>query len=123
MHNTWLVAKREYLEQIRGKAFKITTILVPALFVMIIGIIYLAGKNSGTGKHLAIASNDLVLAEKVQQQLTGDKDAHTNVEVVAPATDADRQELRQRVIQKNLDGYLWLHTEPGKSQPESTYES
>ena len=33
MHNIWLIAKREYLEQVRGKAFKITTILVPAIFV------------------------------------------------------------------------------------------
>jgi hypothetical protein len=30
MRNILLVAKREYLEQIRGRAFRMTTILVPA---------------------------------------------------------------------------------------------
>ena len=73
MHNIWLIAKREYLEQVRGKAFKITTVLIPALFVGIFSIIYIAGKNSGTGKHIVIASSDAVLAHRVQQQLVSDK--------------------------------------------------
>ena len=123
MHNVWLIAKREYLEQVRGKAFKITTVLIPVIFVGIFGLIYVASKNSGTGKHIAIASSDPELARNVQQQLIGDKDAHTTVEVVAPATEADRQQLTDRVDQKQLDGYLWLQTAPGQAQPTGVYES
>ena len=30
MRNIWLVARREYLEQVRGRAFKMTTFGLPA---------------------------------------------------------------------------------------------
>ncbi len=32
MRNLLLMARREYLEQIRGRAFRVSTILVPVLF-------------------------------------------------------------------------------------------
>jgi ABC-2 type transport system permease protein len=123
MHNIWLIAKREYLEQVRGKAFKITTVLIPAIFLGIFGVMYLAGKNSGTGKHIVIASNDGALAHRVQLQLLSDKEAQMNVEVVSPAGDAERQQLTDRVDRKDLDGFLWLQILPGQSQPSGTYES
>ena len=123
MHNIWLIAKREYLEQVRGKAFKITTILVPSIFIAIFGVMYLAGKNSGTGKHIAIASSDAVLAQRIGGQLSSDKDAQMKVEVIAPATEEDRQRLMERVDSKDLDGFLWLQMAPGQSQPTGTYES
>jgi ABC-2 type transport system permease protein len=123
MHNIWLIAKREYLEQVRGKAFKITTVLIPGIFVAIFSIIYVAGKNSGTGKHVVVASSDAPLAQRVQQQLLSDKDAQMVVEVVAPATDADRRQLAARVDHKELDGLLWLQAVPGQAQPSGTYES
>ena len=44
MRDIQLIAKREYLEQIRGKAFKITTILIPVIFAVVIAISVLAGK-------------------------------------------------------------------------------
>ena len=42
MRNLLLVARREYLEQIRGRAFRVSTILVPALFALIIFIAILS---------------------------------------------------------------------------------
>ena len=44
MRNVWLVAQREYMEQIRGKTFKITTILLPAVFIGIAAVMILPGK-------------------------------------------------------------------------------
>lgn len=123
MHNVWLIAKREYLEQVRGRAFKITTILIPAIFVAIFSIMYIAGKNSGIGKHIAIASPDAVLARRVEQQLAGNKAAQMTVDVLAPATPADRQQLADKVDRKELDGFLWLQSAPGETQPSGTYES
>ena len=52
MRDIWLIAKREYLEQVKGKAFKVTTILIPVVFIAIFGVIAIAGKNSGVGKHV-----------------------------------------------------------------------
>lgn len=123
MRNVWLIARREYLEQIRGKAFRITTIMVPLVFVGLFALIFLAGKNSGTGKHLVIASNDAALAEGIREQLVSEKEARTIVEVVAPAAPGDRDRLRQRVTAKQVDGVLWLETGAEDMQPKATYES
>lgn len=110
MRDIWLIAKREYLEQIRGKAFRITTILIPVVFVAIIGISYLAGKNSGSGKHIVVAASDAQLAEPIRQQLIADKDARMTVDVIAPVSGTDREQLISQVDQKRLDGFLWLET-------------
>src|SRR5215475_3996375 len=95
MRDILLIAKREYLEQVRGRAFKITTILIPVIFGVVIAISVLAGKYSGSGKHFVVASNDTGLADDVRQQLLVDKDANLTVDVlgIRTATDADRQRL------------------------------
>ena len=122
MRDIWLIAKREYLEQIRGKAFKVTTILIPVIFIAIFGVIALAGKNSGVGKHIAVATAEPSLAARIRDLLIADKDAKMTVEVVAPATDADRMELLTRVDQKQLDGFLWLEAPPD-GQVKATFAS
>ncbi len=69
MRNILLIARREYLEQVRGRAFKMTTFGVPAVFAAIVGVGYLSSLGLGSGKHLAVASNDPALAIEVRQQL------------------------------------------------------
>lgn len=114
-NNIGLIAKREYLEQVRGKAFKLTTILVPCIFIAIFGIGYLAGKNSGTGKHLVIAAADPALANQVKDKLMSDPASHTTVDVDAPAT--DRENLIHQVTSKQIDGFLWLEASPTDPTP------
>jgi ABC-2 type transport system permease protein len=110
MREIWLIAKREYLEQVRGRAFRITTILIPVIFAAVIAISVFASKNSGSGKHFVIASDNTGLADDVRQQLLADKDANLTVDVrsIQTATDADRQKLINEVMQKQIDGYLWI---------------
>ena len=48
--NMLLIAKREYLEQIRGRAFRLSTILVPLL------VIFLLGVSAVTGRKMAQAT-------------------------------------------------------------------
>ena len=38
MHEALLIARREYLERIRSKAFRISTVLIPTGFAVIFGI-------------------------------------------------------------------------------------
>lgn len=121
MHDTWLIAKREYLEQVRGKAFKITTILIPVIFAAVIGISVLAGKYSGSGKHFVVASNNATLAEDVRAQLLSDKEADLHVDVIAPATDTDHQQLIDQVTQKQIDGYLWLTEDASTGKTTAVY--
>ena len=122
MRNIWLVAKREYLEQVRGRAFKMTTFGVPAIFAAIIGIGYVSNLGLGSGRHLAVASNDAALANEIKSQLLGDKEAKTRVDVVAPASAADHDTLVNEVRNRKIDGFLWVETPPGQT-PTATYTS
>ncbi|MGA2809497.1 MAG: ABC transporter permease [Terracidiphilus sp.] len=122
MHNIALIARREYLEQIRGRAFRLSTILVPALFLVVVGIVYMAGRNTMSAKHLVIASPDAVLAEGVRARLLEDKGATSNVEVLAPAKPEDRAALVGRVQTRAIDGFLWIDAPAGRD-PTAQYES
>jgi ABC-2 type transport system permease protein len=122
MRNMFLIARREYLEQVRGRAFKMTTFGVPAIFAAIIGVGYLSSLGLGSGRHLAVASNDPLLASEIKGQLTGDKDAKSQVDVIAPATPADRAALIRQVQSKGLDGVLWVDNPQGQL-PTATYTS
>jgi ABC-2 type transport system permease protein len=122
MRDALLIAKREYLEQIRSKTFKVTTILIPVLFIFIFGSAFLAMKKSGVGRRVAIASNDVELASNLQRDLLSDKAAQMQVEVIAPATSSDHEALLKQVETKQLDGFLWLEAKPGEA-PTSVYES
>ena len=106
MRDVFLVAKREYLEQVRGRAFRMTTILVPAAFAFIIGIGYLSSIGLGSHKHVVIAADDAALASDIRRQMLSEKDAKATVDVIAPASDADRAELLKQVQSKAIDGYL-----------------
>jgi ABC-2 type transport system permease protein len=110
MHNVLLIAKREYLEQIRGRAFKFSTVLVPALIVGLLGVSYLTGHHAETGKHIAIAANSEPLAAAIRTQMLDNKDAKFTVEVVAPATAGERAALLQLVQSKAIDGLLSIDT-------------
>ena len=41
MRNMLLIARREYMEQVRGRAFRMTTVGLPAVFALIVGVGYL----------------------------------------------------------------------------------
>jgi len=122
MRDIWLIAKREYLEQIRGKAFKVTTILIPVVFAAIFGVIAIAGKNSGVGKHIVVATSDPSLAARVRDPLIADNDAKMTVDVVAPATETDRKNLLAEVDEKQIDGFLWLENH-ADGPAKATFES
>jgi ABC-2 type transport system permease protein len=106
MRNIFLVAKREYLEQIHGRAFKFSTVLVPLLIVALLGWTSITDRRSKAGVHVAIAAESAELADAVRRQMLDDKDAHFTVDVTAPASEQDRAALRNQVQSKAIDGLL-----------------
>jgi len=122
MRNTLLVARREYLEAVRGRAFKMTTFGLPAIFAAVIGVGYLSSLGLGSNKHLAVAAADPALGNEVRRQLLGDKDARAIVDVIAPANAADRAALVAKVQAKTIDGMLWLENRTGQA-PSVAYIS
>ena len=121
MNNVCLIAKREYLEQVKGRAFKMTTIGLPAVFAAIVGIAYLANLGIGANEHLVVASNDAGLASAIQTRLLVDKNSKSTVDVVA-ATDAERVAVLEQVETRRVDGLLWVEAPTGKL-PTATYYS
>ncbi|MGA7832210.1 MAG: ABC transporter permease [Terracidiphilus sp.] len=122
MHNILLIAKREYLEQIRGRAFKISTVMVPVLIVVLMVWSSWSEHNAGTGMHIAIASNSAPLANAISREIVADKDAKFTIDVVAPATEAERNSLQSQIQSKALDGVLTVD-ESANGVKSATYVS
>jgi len=122
MRNTLLIAKREYLEQVRSRAFRLSTIGLPAALALVFGVSYLSSLGLGGGKHMAIASSDVALANNLRQRLTSDKNSKADVDVVAPAKPEDRTLLTDKVKTRQIDGLLWIET-PAGGVPTATYYS
>ena len=57
MRNILLIAKREYLEQIRGRAFKFSTVALPLLVAALLAFSYYMDHKAGTGKRIAIVAD------------------------------------------------------------------
>ncbi len=122
MRNMLLVARREYLEQIRGRAFRISTVLVPAIILILFGVSGFTGRKLAGGRHIAIAADNASLADDIRADLLSDKEAHYTVDTVAPFTAQDRADLQTRLESKSLDG-LVIISNSGSASPSVTYES
>lgn len=122
MRNILLIARREYLEQIRGRAFKFSTVLVPLMIMVMLGASYFTSRNGAVNKHVAIAANNLPLANDIRSQLLEDKEAKFTVDVVAPASGQDRATLLNRLQNKAIDGLLTVDVSSG-GEPVATYTS
>ena len=122
MRNVFLIARREYLEQIRGRAFRLSTVGLPMLFAVIVGIGYAASLGLGTHKHLVVASSNLTLANDVRERLVRQKGSSAAVDVVWPATPEKRTALTGMIETRMVDGVLWI--EGGNNGlPIATYMS
>ncbi len=112
MRNMLLIAKREYLEQIRARAFLMSTIGLPAVFAIVLGIVYMASLGLGAKKHLVITASDAGLAAEIRSQLTADKDSKVNVDVVASPDASAKSSLLRELQSKSIDGILSLEAQP-----------
>jgi ABC-2 type transport system permease protein len=122
MRNILLIARREYLEQVRGRAFRMTTIGLPGVFALILGVGYLSSLGLGANRHMAVAASDLALANEIRDQLVGDKEAKARVDVIGQPTPQERSRLVKQVQSEQLDGLLWVDVSPGKT-PIGTFIS
>ena len=126
MREAWLIARREYLERIRSRAFRISTVLIPVIFAIIFSIGGLAGKLRGGAGRMVVASDDPVLAESARAELMaepiGARPSSLRVDVRAPVTEGTLTALNAEVESKAIDGYLWLSKKP-EAPVEATYTS
>ncbi|HUB53403.1 MAG TPA: ABC transporter permease [Terracidiphilus sp.] len=122
MRNMLLIAKREYLEQIRGRAFRLSTILVPVVIIGMLGVMAYTGNKMGSGSHIAIASDSPWLANDVKSNLLEDKKAGYKIEVFAPFTEQERANLMSQVKNKTFDALLTIENS-SSADPKVTLAS
>ncbi len=113
LHNIWLIAKREYLERIRTKAFLIATIVIPLILGSIsFGGSFLASRTKAN-VHLAILGGEPSFAADLQHELE-----HTTTTKITTELEPDEPAVRnaldaQMKDSKNpLAGYIQILPAP-----------
>jgi ABC-2 type transport system permease protein len=123
LRNTLLIAKREYLERVKSKLFRITTLLVPVGMVGMTFLVAVSGKKLEGVQNLAIVSDNPQLAREVKAALEEGAFRPNLVEMYAPATADDEALVRKQVATHEIGGYLLLKTVLGDTEPEATWIS
>ncbi|PYQ03056.1 MAG: hypothetical protein DMF83_22140, partial [Acidobacteria bacterium] len=112
MKRVFAVARREYLERVRSKAFLVSTILGPTLLAGFMIAPILLTRQRGRPLHVAVLDASGRLGADVTQSLARRKVAGQPRFVVDPAppgrVDQARAALQERMVQGEIDGYLFL---------------
>jgi ABC-2 type transport system permease protein len=124
MRDAFLIARREYLERVRSKAFLFTTLFLALLMgILLGGALLVPAHEAGRGRNVVLASDNLSLAESVQEEISKNRDSHMTIAIQAPVRAEDRDSLTREVDEKGYDGLLWLETPAGGERPEAVYEA
>jgi len=126
LKHVWIVARREYLERVRTKAFIIMTILTPALMFSFAVVPSLLSMKRATGdRNLVVVTADAKLGETIREEVQrpaaqADLEAQEKkrdgpvpvlryqVELSNDVSDENRKALQTRVDRKQIDGFVWL---------------
>jgi ABC-2 type transport system permease protein len=130
MRNTYLIAKREYLERIRTRAFMVMTVLIPLLMggSLVLPGLFIGQRAQGT-KRMVVVASDQRSGEVIANELTAAKNdalqqresvthqggppkralppSHVQIEVDTNSSDVHRAALAAKVDNKQLDGVVW----------------
>lgn len=125
MHNAWLIARREYLERVRTRAFIVSTVLIPMLMIGFVFTKHIMDQRDKTSfSHITLVSTDTELALELQQQLQDVKAARLIVDVISPPAPDTRTILDHELEDKSVDGYLWITpADSPAGNPTSVYAS
>ena len=128
MRNTFIIARREYLERVKTRSFIVMTILIPALmFVVTVVPSLIMMRGSGETKHYVVVASSTGTGELVRNQLSKasqeqSKDSSQStgmgkrnmpqklnlvIDVSTDTSGAGRAALTEKVKQKQLDGVIF----------------
>jgi ABC-2 type transport system permease protein len=124
--HVWIVARREYLERVRTKAFIIMTIITPVMMFGFAVVPSLLSMRKAVGeRHIVIASSNSALAEAIRNELVkpmtetqvkavqDKKDGATpaltyTVDVSSDVSEAAKAALQKRIDAAEIYGFVWL---------------
>ena len=126
MHNVLLIAKREYLERVRTRAFVIMTFFIPALMFGVVVLPQLLITRGGNEtKRMVVVAADRDAAEMIRSQIEQEQEqsankpantaatkqglppTHFTVEIDTNTTSEERTALTDKINHKELEGFLW----------------
>jgi ABC-2 type transport system permease protein len=109
MRNAFLIARREYLERVRTKAFMIFTLLMPALMASFTILPAKLMMKGGKAKHVLVVASSADFASKIKDQvLSRSKDAGLNLIVTSvSAADVSETDAKQQLNSQKQDALLW----------------
>jgi ABC-2 type transport system permease protein len=112
MNRAFAVARREYLERVRSKAFIVSTVLGPTLLAAFMIAPILLTKQRGRPLRVSVvdASGDLGadVTRSLERREVGGQERFVVEPAPAQPVEQARAELQERVVQGSLDGYLFL---------------
>ena len=113
MHNVWIIARREYLERVRTKAFVILTLLMPALmFAFTVLPARLMMKSGQPRKLLVVTSSPQLGAFLTQQIHREDESSGVNLTVSTSTSRETSQAAAEEKLQsRQIDALLWAADE------------
>ena len=129
MRSIYLIARREYLERIRTRAFAVMTVLVPLLMIAFTVVPTMLGDRPSGTKHIAVVASDLATAQLIQQKVEGVRQQDTEqqeensrqqpvqghrtqvpsyrFDLETDSSAAHLTALTAKVKQQQLDGIIW----------------
>jgi len=106
------VARREYLERVRSKAFMVATVLGPLILGGMMLVPALAARKATGPLRVAVLDADGALRQPVERALSSLREGGTPRFIVhsAPAAPfaAAQHQLQEQVLKGELDGYVYL---------------
>jgi len=106
------VARREYLERVRSKAFMVATVLGPLILGGMMIVPALAARKAAAPLRVSVLDADGMLLGPVERALGSLTEGGTPRFLLRPAPQAPfeqaRHELREQVLRGDLDGFLYL---------------
>lgn len=121
----WIIGKREYLTRVKTKGFWLGTVALPLLMgALVVGPTLLIAKNKAdhrlavvdaTGEGLGAAVETALLNEgaKEKARKKGNGEVRFKITRLAPGPDpaARRAELDRKVLNDEIDAWIWLAAE------------
>jgi len=75
MHNIFIIARREYLERVRSRAFAIMTFFIPALMFAVTALpTMLMTRGSNETKRMVVVAADRDTAEMIRSRIEHKQD-------------------------------------------------
>jgi ABC-2 type transport system permease protein len=112
MSEVWIVLKREFNERVRTKSFLLATFLFPAFIIAIYTLPFLMGGDKVTRTVVVVDEGPGGVAQMVAAALSADlperEGRSYKVEVLRQPLAQAQAGLRERVTNKEIDGYLHI---------------